>query len=564
MALYPALSYRPAARPRTRRAHRVALVLAFVVAAGVAQAQAPAGPAATPGVPPSSTADAGAPLVVFNRTVFVFRAPFLGLEPAERARSARARIQSILGQIDAPTATVEQAPQGAIVLLDGVLAFGVTPQDADVLHGESAVEAAQRAARVLGTVVAETREARSVNAMLVATAHAAAATALLLATAWGLSRARRWLIARLTGAFADRAERLRVGGVHLVARRGAVTFVRRTVNLAYWVVFLIAAYQWLGFVLQRFPYTRPWGERLNGFLTGAAREIVEGVARAMPELAIALAIFVIARTVAGLLTGFLRRVQAGKVTLGWLDADTARPTQRVVVILVWVFALVMAYPYLPGSETDAFKGVSVLVGLMVSLGASSIVAQAASGLILMYTRTLRPGEYVRVGDHEGMVVELTMFAIRIRTGFGEELTLPSALVLGTVTRNYSRAFPDTGVLLEAEVTIGYDAPWRQVHAMLAEAARRTPGVAADPPPRVFQTALSDFYVAYRLVCVAAPAAAGTRADAMSTLYAHVQDVFNEHGVQIMSPHYVADPDAAKVVPKARWHAPPAPPAAGEG
>jgi small-conductance mechanosensitive channel len=215
----------------------------------------------------------------------------------------------------------------------------------------------------------------------------------------------------------------------------------------------------------------------------------------------------------------------------------------------------------PRADTDAFKGLSVLLGLMVSVGASGIVGQAASGLILMYTRTYRPGEYIRVGDNEGTVVALGMFTTRVRTGMGEELTMPNSMVLATVTRNFSRTVKGAGFIVDAAVTIGYDAPWRQVHAMLIGAARRTAGILSDPPPRVFQTALSDFYVEYRLVCQAIPTEPLPRAEIVSNLNANIQDVFNEHGVQIMSPHYLGDPQQSKVVPKAHWYMPPAQPPA---
>ena len=179
----------------------------------------------------------------------------------------------------------------------------------------------------------------------------------------------------------------------------------------------------------------------------------------------------------------------------------------------------------------------------------------------MYTRIYRPGEYVRVGDNEGTVTALGMFTTRVRTGMGEELTLPNSMVLGSVTRNYSRAVKGAGFIVDAAVTIGYDAPWRQVHAMLIEAAGRTSGILPEPQPRVFQTALSDFYVEYRLVGQAVPSEPHPRAEVVSTLHANIQDVFNEHGVQIMSPHYLGDPHDAKVVPKAKWYTAPAKPPA---
>ena len=233
-------------------------------------------------------------------------------------------------------------------------------------------------------------------------------------------------------------------------------------------------------MLGRFPFTRVWGEQLNAFLLSTIVDLLTAIAQAVPELMIAAVIFVIARVASGMLGMFFDGVQSRRIDVGWLDADSARPTRRLATIGVWMFALAMAYPYIPGSGTEAFKGLSVLLGLMVSIGASGIVGQAASGLILMYTKTFRPGEYVRIGEHEGTIVEMGMFTTRIRTGLGEELTVPNSFALGVVSKNYSRTVKGVGFVLDTTVTIGYDAPWRQVHAMLIEAARRTSGVLSDP------------------------------------------------------------------------------------
>jgi small-conductance mechanosensitive channel len=176
---------------------------------------------------------------------------------------------------------------------------------------------------------------------------------------------------------------------------------------------------------------------------------------------------------------------------------------------------------------------------------------------LTYGRTYRKGEYVRIGDQEGTVTDLGVFTTRIRTGLGEELTISNATVLAGTTRNYSRAVQGQGYVLDTTVTIGYDTPWRQVHAMLEEAARRTPDILQNPLPRIFQTTLSDWYPVYRLVCQARPTEPGPRAAVLSALHANIQDVFNEYGVQIMSPQYFADPMHPKVVPPSGWYAAPA-------
>ncbi len=195
---------------------------------------------------------------------------------------------------------------------------------------------------------------------------------------------------------------------------------------------------------------------------------------------------------------------------------------------------------------------------MISIGASGIVGQAAGGLMITYTHTLRLGEYVRIGDTEGTVTDLGIFATRVRTGLGEEVTLPNAYVVANTIKNYSRMLSGArGFALHTQVTIGYGTPWRQVRAMLLLAAERTPGVLREPKAFVVQTALSDFYVEYRLICCAGSEGPQQRALALDALLANIQDVFNEYGVQILSPHYMVDPAQPQVVPKDKWYVPPA-------
>jgi small-conductance mechanosensitive channel len=249
-------------------------------------------------------------------------------------------------------------------------------------------------------------------------------------------------------------------------------------------------------------------------------------------------------------------VEQGRTSLPWVYPETAVPTRRLVSGLLWLFALALAYPYLPGSNTDAFKGVSVFIGLMISLGSSGIVNQVMSGFTLTYSRALRPGDFVRIGDVEGTVTHLGSLSTKIKTPRREEVTIPNAVVVAAQTTNYTRFAGSEGVLVPTSVTIGYDVPWRQVKALLLLAAQRTVGVRSQPEPVVRQTALRDFYVEYTLlVSLEDPA---QRVPTLDRLHGHIQDAFNEHGVQIMSPNYEADPEGPKIVPRERWFAAPAP------
>ena len=536
------------------------LALACAALIGIASPHGQAQPAAPAEGSVLRHAASSASLTVFNRDIVAFREPILGFSPAERASMAGDRIQSLLARGGPGDVQMRSVPQGVGVTLDGSLAFVVAPGDADALAGETDEAAAARAADKLRRAIAETRELRSPHAMARAVALALGVTLLWAGLLWALAWTSRSLGDRLLGAAKARAERLKFGNVHLFEHERTLSLLRRLLTAVFWFLALLFTYGWIGRVLQLFPFTRPWGEQLDDFLVETGAELFGGVAGAVPGLLIAVLILVVARFTVGLLQRFFDRVQGGRLVLGWLDADTARPTRRLVTAAIWLLALAMAYPYLPGSSTNAFKGLSVLIGLMVSIGGASVVGQALSGLILMYSRPFRIGDYIRVGDHEGTVVELGMYQTRVRTGLGDELVLPNALVLGAVTTNYSRNVAGDGFLLHASVTIGYGTPWRQVHALLEEAARRTLGVADAPAPRVYQTALADFYVHYRLVAQAVQKEPGARAQAQSLLCQNILDVFNEHGVQIMSPHYLGDPDEAKVVPPSRWFESPARPA----
>lgn len=498
-----------------------------------------------------------APLTVINRTVLVFRATLLGETPTVRAQRAKKVIEDTLQETNDLEVRVDPILHSYLVLLGGRRAFIVTPLDA-AADTITTGEAAEQAAENLRLVVEETRQARSLRFLLTAIGYSAAATLVFFMLVKAAGYCRRKLLGLLPKLMGKHSERLKVGHTQLFDLQNLYYLIDRSLWLLYWLVVLLFCYQWLGFVLSQFPYTRSWGESLNIHLMALLNYLISGILRAMPGLAVALSIFFIARGISAFSKRVLRRM-ARPGTLKWLTAETLQPTMRLTSLAIWLFALVMAYPYLPGSGTDAFKGLSVLLGLMVSLGATSVIGQGAAGLILTYTRTLRVGEFVRVGDYEGTVTEVGMFTTTIRTGLGEVLTLPNSMITGSVTKNYSRIVQGPGYVVDTVVTIGYDTPWRQVEAMLLEAARRTDGVLQTPMPQVFQTALSDFYPEYRLVAQAIPSEPRPRAQLLSLLHANIQDVFNEYGVQIMSPHYLSDPEQPKWVPKEQWHAAPSKP-----
>jgi small-conductance mechanosensitive channel len=506
----------------------------------------------------TTTATAPAPETLYlnNRRIATFRATLLGDSPTERVQRAEAALATALSQPGPQT--VSQTDTGDSVRFEvaGSTVFFLTAGDSDDPRpGASLPSLSRDVLWRLQTAVTEAAEVRDPRRIALGAALSLAASiAAWLAAQW-VFQLRRRMARRIYSALQAPAASGAAPGLVTTYVEHARVVTRLAMGAVTWLLVLLIAEAWVSFVLHQFAWTRPWGERSTAWLLDVLRQFAGSMASAVPGLVVAALIFVIARMVSRANAAFLRRVESGDITLAWLDVDTASPTRRLSNFVIWLFALAMAYPYLPGANTEAFKALSVMAGLMLSLGASSVVGQALSGLSLMYSRSLRVGEYVKIGDTEGTVTSLGMFTTKVHTGMGEEVSLPNTVTFSQPIRNFSRLVEDGQFMLQTAVTIGYSTPWRQVHAMLLEAANRTPGVATEPRPYVVQTALSDFYVEYKLCAQSNKNAPRRRAEALNQLHANILDVFNENAVQIMSPHYMADPAAPQVVPPGAWTSP---------
>jgi len=317
------------------------------------------------------------------------------------------------------------------------------------------------------------------------------------------------------------------------------------------------AYLWLTFVLKRFPFTYPLGLGLGKFLIELLTGLALGALGAIPGLFTVFLIFLFTRFLTRIVGAFFLSVENDALEVHWLQPETAKATRRLVIVVMWIFALTVAYPYIPGSNSSAFRGVSVFVGLMVSLGATGLVNQIVSGMVIVYTRAFRPGEFVQIANTEGTVEEIGVLSTKLKTLRREHVTIPNAVLINSAVNNYSRDAADGGSIIATSVTIGYDTPWRQVHALLEQAAQRCSGLREGQNPRVLQKGLSDFYVEYTLlVSIDKPE---ERYIVASELNGQIQDAFNEHGVQIMSPHFLDKAEQPIVVADGGWAPPPAEP-----
>lgn len=480
-----------------------------------------------------------ATLEVANRRVFTFRATSAGNTPAERLAMARARLEQIPTR--GPTETVEVHPvqlgdeRGTAVMVGPRLIFYVADGDVDRQGGETTEGIARQAAQVLSEALGAEREQRSLRLLLRSGLLALVGTVVAAGLLWLFIRGRR--VALLGVTRVSRREGFRLWGIDFGPIIRSV--LRGLTVVVFWALVLSAIEIWVTYVLSLFPFTRPWSDALLGSVLRLLARLGKSLLAGLPDLATAVVILLVGRAAAGFVSTVVHRVEEGTSIVPGIYPETAGATRRLLVGAVWLVTIAAAYPYLPGSGSEAFKGLSLVVGLGLSLGSTGIVAQAMSGLVVIYSRALSRGDCVRIGETEGVVTEVHILSTRLVTIQGEEVTIPNTVVVNGPVKNFGRARAGQGALVSARVSIGYDAPWRQVHTLLLGAAKETAGLRSEPAPYVLQRALDDFYVQYELI--AAVEKPVDRPLVASELHARIQDAFNAAGVQIMSPHFVLQP-----------------------
>ncbi len=410
--------------------------------------------------------------------------------------------------------------------------------------------------------VAMYREARTAKAL-----WRSAAIAFLWTAAFLLAiLAVRWLFrrgeARMERALRESAEKGRARTAGLIDAEGLIGSANNLLRFLRGVLLLLAGLAYLEIVLSQFPWTRGFAAQIFELVLSPLRTIMAGVARSIPDLTFVAVLALVLRWAVRLMRLVFDAIGRGSLQIKEFEPEWAEPTFRILRLLVIAFGVVVAYPYLPGSNSEAFKGVSLFIGVIFSLGSTGFISNMVAGYSLTYRRAYRVGDRVKIGDIVGDVEKIRIQVTHLRSLKNEEIILPNSTVVNSHVTNYTSLARKRGLILHTTVGIGYETPWRQVEAMLLLAASRTSGLMKEPPPFVMQKSLGDFCVVYELnVYCDQPA---RQMQFYTELHRNIQDVFNEYGVQIMTPNYEMDPAEAKVVPKDKWfEAPARPEPAGE-
>jgi small-conductance mechanosensitive channel len=487
-------------------------------------------------LPPPSPA--GAPVLVAGDTVFLLYGNLGPFSAAERAVAVTDRMRRLSADIGSgvDTIVVTDRDGGSELSVRDVVIMTVLDADLGPDGGDRRSVARVYAARLTAAAAANVRETTP-KALLLDGLYALIATVVLIILLRAMRAAFPRLYARVRAIRASASASLRIQNFELLSAERISTIMIGALRLLRAALTLLLLYIYVPLVLSFFPWTRPLSRRIVGYVLDPLAVVGASFVAFLPNLFFIVVIVFVTRYVLKAVHAVFNAMGSGALSFDGFYPDWADPTYKLARIFVIAFAAVILFPYLPGARSDAFKGVSLFLGVLFSIGSSAAVGNMVAGVLLTYTRAFKVGDRVKIGDTFGDITEKSLLVTRVRTIKNVEITIPNGSVLGGPVINYSTLAPVHGLILHTTVTIGYDVPWAQVHQLLIDAAGRTEHIMPTPAPFVLQTSLDDFYVSYQLNAFT------NRPDIMAGIYSqlhvNIQDCFNEGGVEIMSPHYGA-------------------------
>jgi small-conductance mechanosensitive channel len=501
--------------------------------------------------PSSDHANPGYPVTVEGHEVFkVYQrlGPFM---PEERAQRVSERLTKLVYTpgADVGAITIAESEYGTEIKLGDTVLTIVTDDDAKQAHVSRTLLAKYVASQIRDKVM-QARQEHGAKFLIRAAIYALATLLAYVLLVWLVVIGSRWLLKRLQRPEAPLLKGIKIQKSEILAEERLASILAGVVRLLRVVIIFTLTVVFLGVEFKFFPWTRMHGRQLLDYVLAPVRFVGIAVLNYLPKLFYILVILAVMYCVMKFVRLLAREFQRGKIRIRGFYPEWILPTYRIIRFLLIAFTAVLVFPYLPGENSPAFKGVGIFIGVLVSLGSTSAVANIVAGIILTYTRGFRVGDWVKIGDNIGNVISQNMLATHLLTFQKEEVVIPNSVVLSSHVVNYSLQGQTEGVILHTSATIGYDTPWRTVQRLMIEAALKTPDILAAPAPFVLQRQLEDSYVQYELN-------AYTRnPHAMfvtySNLHANIQDAFYAAGVEIMSPVYHALRDGNKAAIPAEY------------
>ncbi|MDU0459584.1 MAG: mechanosensitive ion channel family protein [Geobacteraceae bacterium] len=477
-----------------------------------------------------------AQVVLDGKSLLAIKANVLSFSPEDRAKAISARLEKLVKDplFHVESVKVTDSESTSDIVAGDMILMSVTESDAQAVGKARLALAEDFAARIRAGVEARNRE-YSTNSLLLGALYSSLATLVLMVILTVINRFLPRFIAKIESWRGTYFKSIRFQSIEVLNEERIAGIIISLMRWARMVVLLGLLYLYIPLVLSFFPWTRGMATKLFEYILTPIEKVGFAFISYLPNVFFLLVIAVISHYSIKFTRFLFSEVEKQSITIPGFYHDWADPTFKIVRFLMIAFAVIVAFPYLPGSESPAFKGVSVFLGVLFSLGSTSAISNVVAGVILTYMRAFKLGDRVKIAETVGDVVEKNLLVTRIRTIKNVDITVPNAMVLGSHITNFSSSAKEYGLILHTTVTIGYDAPWRRVHELLIAAAHATGNILELPKPFVLQTSLDDFYVSYQINAYTDKPS--VMALTYSELHQNIQEKFNEGGIEIMSPHY---------------------------
>lgn len=495
-------------------------------------------PAKEPPKPPAGR------VVLDGKELFTLQEKILSITPVDRAALISSRLTQLARNplFKTETITTVEGETVTDITAKELIIMTVTEYDA-AAAGKPRSDLARELAQTIKLAIEEKNYEYSIKSIVIAVLYTLLATALLVAALIALFRFFPKLVLKIQALKGTRIRTIRFQSLELIQEDRIVKLLISLAKFGRFILIIALLDIYIPLVFSFFPWTRGFASKLFNYLLLPIQKTWTAVSSYLPNIFFILVIVVITHFVNRFSRFFFTQIEKKTIIIPGFFPEWADASFKIVRFLTIAFAAVVAFPYLPGSESPAFKGISVFLGVLFSLGSTSSVANVVAGVILTYMRAFKLGDRVKIADTMGDVIEKTLLVTRVRTIKNVDITIPNAMVLGSHIVNYSSSAKEYGLILHTSVTIGYDVPWRQVHECLITAAKATENILELPEPFVFQKSLDDFYVNYELNAYTEKPS--VMAKIYSDLHQNIQDTFNEAGIEIMSPHYAQIRDGSR-------------------
>lgn len=494
-----------------------------------------------------SSPESVAYVVFHGDSLFTVNASLGPYKPADRAKSISDRLEKLANQIIfvRDSFNIAEVDNFSIISYKDFMIMSISDADVQTL-GLPRQKVAEIYVQIIKSAFVKRLEDKSFTEWLVSIGLTILTLGGLFLIIFLINRIFKWINKKLID-YEKGLKRKRKSLFRYLAPKGPEYFFIFVSNILRFAIIILVLFLYLPLLFSFLPWTKGIVEQFYAYISDPVMYIVNGIINFLPDLFFIILIFIVARYIVRIITYVSGEIEQDKLKIKGFHKDWAKPTLNIVKIIVYAFALVFMFPHLPGSDSKAFQGVSIFLGVLFSLGSTSAISNIVAGIVITYMRPFMIGDRVKIGETVGDVVEKTLLVTKIRTTKNEDVTIPNATIINAHLWNYTKNASELGIILHPTVTIGYDVPSEIVVDLLLKAAKNTKNLTRDLKPFVLQKSLNDFYVEYELnVYTKQP---GKMPLFYSELNQSIQREFNKAGVEILSPHYNAIRDGnASTIP----------------